>query len=228
VDLSGVLMSHQQLEPLVTILATATIITTIMYIILKQTDFSSPKQLYSLVSFVVLVDNLLLLLFVKFLWKQRALRGWLVSVPNLNGCWIGEIQSTWVDPLTSKRIDPIPVILNVKQTYLGLSAVMITGEMRSESISYQFLYDKEKQINQLIYTYKSTPKQTVKDRSPYHFGTIAFSLIEDDCLSLLGNYWTDRKTTGTITLTYRKRKLIYELPNEISHHPVSALRDNKS
>ena len=155
-------MSHQQLKPLVTILATATIITTIMYIILKQTDFSSPKQLYSLVSFVVLVDNLLLLLFVKFLWKQRALRGWLVSVPNLNGCWIGEIQSTWVDPLTSKRIDPIPVILNVKQTYLGLSAVMITGEMRSESISYQFLYDKEKQINQLIYTYKSTPKQTIK------------------------------------------------------------------
>jgi len=221
-------MSHQRLKPLVTILATVSIITTIVYALLKQTDFSSLKQLYSLVSFVVLVDNLLIVLFVKYLWKLRALRGWLVSVPNLNGCWIGEIQSTWVDPLTGRRIDPIPVILNVKQTYLGFSCFMLTGEMRSDSISYQFLYDKDKQINQLIYTYTSTPKQTVKDRSSYHFGTVAFSLTEDKSLSMVGNYWTDRKTTGTITLTYRQRKLIYKLPNEIGHHPVSALRDNKS
>lgn len=174
-----------------------------------------------LVPKVVSIDVMIIGVFASYLWKLGIFRGWLVQVPDLNGTWKGFIHSTWVNPDTGKRTDPIPTALTIKQSFFKISCVMRTGEMTSRSTIADFIIDGDNQVKQLSYTYDSNPLQSVKDRSPQHFGTIRFDIIQGKPMKLKGEYWTGRKTTGEVELTYWKKKLLDEYPKELGEHPVS-------
>ena len=73
----------------------------------------------------------------------------------------------------------------------------------------------------LVYSYISNPIQTVKERSPQHYGTIAFDIIEKPERKLIGEYWADRKTTGQVELTYWKKIKLEQYPKLLGRHPVS-------
>ena len=105
---------------------------------------------------------------------------------------------------------------------------MRTSEMTSRSIVSDFVLDKDNQINRLIYFYDSNPKQTVKERSPQHYGTMAFDLIEKPGRRIVGEYWTGRKTTGQIEMSYWKKEKMDCFPDGIGKHPVSEVRNNNS
>ncbi len=174
---------------------------------------------------VVTIDLLLIALFSSFLWKWRVFRSWLVPFPNLNGTWKGTIQTTWVDPVTGNRPAPIPAILTIKQTFFKISCVMRTGEMTSRCINSDFIIDKEKQLTRLIYSYDSSPIATVRDRSPQHMGTMVFDILEDTVMKMVGEYWTGRKTTGHIEMTFWKKKRLEQYPPQLGAHPVSQARE---
>jgi len=146
--------------------------------------------------------TLICVLFNKYLWKLKIFQGWLVKIPNLNGEWTGKIESDYIDKETGKVIDPVNVELNIRQSLLKISCVMKTEEMRSISLNSNFNVDKNNQILQLIYTYKSTPHQNIQGRSRMHHGTIIFDIDKENNkdIVLRGNYWTGRKTSGNITL----------------------------
>ena len=146
---------------------------------------------------------------------------------NLNGTWKGFIKSTWVDPKTNNRPQPIPVILTIKQSFLSISCVMRTQEMESYSFISGFVINQDNQILRLVYSYDSIPKQTVKDRSPQHFGTVIFNITNDDDKELIGEYWTGRKTTGTINLKFWKKEQLDKYPDNLGEHPVSKIRDEE-
>ena len=93
--------------------------------------------------------------------------------------------------------------------------------MTSYSTTTGFKIDPNRQIRQLIYSYTSTPKPSVKVRSAPHKGTIVFDMIGTPILKLEGSYWTDRETTGEISLIFREKKLLEEIPEDFSPHPVS-------
>lgn len=93
--------------------------------------------------------------------------------------------------------------------------------MASYSYIEGFTLDRDKQVRQLAYSYTSKPKPSVKERSTPHDGTIVFDLIGTPVSKLEGRYWTDRETTGEITLTYREKKVLEEIPEDFSPHPVS-------
>ena len=84
-------------------------------------DLSVAKDFFSLVPKVVSVDLLLIALFVKWGWKLKLFRGWLVPFPNLNGTWTGHIYSNWVDEATGQKIAPIPAMLTIKQNFFTAS-----------------------------------------------------------------------------------------------------------
>jgi len=178
---------------------------------------------------VVSIDLLIIVVFSSYLWHWKIFHSWLVPFPNLSGTWKGFIQTTWVDPVTNERPSSIPAILTIKQSFLKISCVMRTAEMTSRSIIADFVLDKDNQVKKLSYTYDSNPIATVKERSPQHLGTMIFDIIEKPKQKINGEYWTGRKTTGHIEMTFWKKEILEYYPKELGAHPVSELRgDNKT
>lgn len=177
---------------------------------------------------VVTFDTFLAILFAKWIWKCKLLYSWLVPFPNVNGTWKGTIKTNWIDGKTGKKPAPIPAILTIKQSFTNISCVMRTGEMNSYSFISGFIIDKENQILRLVYSYDSIPKQTVKDRSPQHFGTMYFDLIKNgDKKELSGDYWTGRETTGRVELEFWKTEHLEKYPEELGNHPVTGIRKDE-
>ena len=160
------------------------------------------------------------LVFALHAWKWPVFRNWLVPFPCLEGTWQGHIQTTWKNPKTGETPGPIPVILTIKQSFVRISCVMRTAEMTSRSYFADFWLDSNDQLRKLGYCYTSSPSVSVSNRSPVHDGTIAFEIIGDPVDKLRGTYWTTRKTTGEVTLTFRCRKRLDEYPDDLGEHPM--------
>lgn len=163
---------------------------------------------------VATMDLILLSFFVKWGWKLKLFKGWLVPFPDLNGTWEGQITTTWINLETGESPSPIKAFLTIKQTFSKMSCVLRTEEMTSYSYSEGFKLDSENQIKQLSFSYTSKPRTTVKDRSPVHEGSIVFDIIGTPAKKLKGEYWTSRKTTGEIIMAFREKKLLDEYPSE--------------
>ena len=172
------------------------------------------------VTTVISIDSLLVLIFVKWLWKWNKLYPWLVPFPDLNGTWEGFLKSNWTCPNTGKKVDEIPIILTINQTFINISCTMRTGEMCSESFSSGFIINTETENPKLIYSYKSDPKANVKDRSAPHFGTAMLSIVNNK-KELQGEYWSSRETTGTIHLEFWRKEKIDIYKDEFGEHPMS-------
>ena len=186
------------------------------------------KTIFQILATVISIDLIFCWIFAYFLWRLPIFKNWLVPFPDLNGTWKGEIPTTWMDPKTGERPGPIPAILTIKQSFLHISCVMRTAEMTSRSLTSSFVLDTENQLERLVYTYDSHPKETVRERSPQHCGTIDFEIVrENKTIKLVGGYWTGRKTTGTIEMHFWKKERIDAFPQEIGTHPVSEVRENE-
>lgn len=206
-------------------------ITVLVFFILLKLKNIEPLELVSclkLIPKVVSIDLLIVAAFSSYLWRLKIFHSWLVPFPNLNGTWKGEIQTTWIDPLTNERPAPIPTILTIKQSFFKISCVMRTAEMTSRSMIADFVLDKVNQVKKLSYTYDSNPVATVKERSPQHMGTMIFEIIEKPKRKIIGEYWTGRKTTGHIEMTFWKEEKLEHYPTELGVHPVSKLRGDNN
>ena len=60
-------------------------------------DLSKISDFFGLIPEVVTLDLIAITIFVKWLWRWEWFRGWLVPFPDLNGTWLGEIRSEWID-----------------------------------------------------------------------------------------------------------------------------------
>lgn len=184
-------------------------------------DLSKIKDFFSLVPKVVTIDLLAIAVFVKWGWRLRVFRGWLVPFPDLNGTWIGRIHSEWVDPKTGEKPSPIPVMLTVKQSFFHVSCVMRTSEMESCSFSEGFLIDPDRQVKKIAYSYTSKPRLSLNERSIPHDGSALFQIIEKPKPKLIGRYWTERLTKGEIVLDFYLKEQLEDLPEDIDDHPVT-------
>lgn len=153
------------------------------------------QLLFGDLSKTVFVLTMISTLFVKFGWKWKIFKGWLVVIPNLSGKWIGTMYSNYETPPLE-----IPTEVEIKQTFFRTTVKLKTGESKSNNIVASFNIDKDRGISQLIYTYYNIPNATVQDRSEIHCGTTILDISEDET-KLNGIYWTGRKTMGDIKLT---------------------------
>jgi hypothetical protein len=167
-----------------------------------------------LIPTVATVDAIAYFIFAAWLWRWKHFQGWLVPFPDLNGTWQGHIQTNWKDA-QGNTPGPIPAILTIKQSFGRLSCVMRTAEMESHSYLEGFLLDTDAQVRRLCYSYTSRPKVALRDRSTPHDGTALLSILGHPFYKLEGEYWTQRRTTGTVMLTFRTTDLLDELPTDI-------------
>ena len=149
----------------------------------------------------VTINTFISLVFIKWGWKFKVFRGWLVLVPNLNGLWKGSLRSSWIDPVKLEPYYTDDVCLNIRQTLFSISCVMTTAQMSSYSITANILIDNENQRKQLIYSYQSEPKQDLQGHSRIHYGTTKLDLNDVvNPTELSGSYWTNRETSGVLLL----------------------------
>lgn len=146
-------------------------------------------------------------LFSKYIWKWRFLQRWLVPYPNLQGTWSGTLQSTWEDPKTKKLLDPFPVKLCIRQDFENIFITMYTKESPSYSRAARFLTEPDGTTS-LSYTYSNKPSAIVRDRSEIHDGAAYLKVSNSSKLSLNGEYWTSRKTTGELKVEKISENLI--------------------
>src|ERR1700733_1979960 len=81
--------------------------------------------------------------FAKWLWRLPIFRGWLVPFPDLQGTWVGELQSTWKNPETGHRIPALRMIVVIRQTFSSVSCTLFTKESESYSTAAQITRDEE-------------------------------------------------------------------------------------
>jgi hypothetical protein len=155
---------------------------------------------------VVAIDCAVVGLFVKWLWKWRLLHPWLVPFPDLSGAWTGEIRSSYNDTTSTETPAPIPATLCVRQTFVQISCVMETAEMRSASALCTFDLDPDRQQRQLGYIYCSRPKLGLAEKSAMHDGAAIFDILDEPATKLSGQYWTTRGTRGDIELRRNRKR----------------------
>jgi hypothetical protein len=188
---------------------------------LEGLDLSRLIDFFGLIPKVVTIDLLAVAVFVRWGWKLKIFRGWLVPFPDLNGSWVGFIYSDWENPTTKEKPDPIPVMLTVKQSFFHISCMARTDEMEGYSHSESFFIDPGRQIKNITYLYTSKPRISLSKRSIPHDGAAAFKIVEGQKQKLIGRYWTDILSKGEIILEYYSKEMLEELPEHLGEHPVT-------
>ena len=91
----------------------------------------------------------------------------------------------------------------VKQTASSLSFRLITEESRSETVSAGIETCPDGTF-EITCTYRNKPKAAYRHRSEVHYGSMLLIAEGQVPAALHGEYWTDRKTSGTVALTDRR------------------------
>jgi hypothetical protein len=149
------------------------------------------------------------IVFEHFLWRQRWLYGWFVKRPDLRGTWRGEIKSDWVDPATGESVPVIRCYLGVTQTLSKLQLHLMTPESESWLVAERVHPSPNGNGYQVFGVYTNKPHVHLRgERSEIHYGAIILDTHGPSPHPniMTGEYWTDRKTSGSLTFSGRTRK----------------------
>lgn len=178
------------------ILGLAFIVYGIIFTLTQNFDSIDFHKAITHVSTTISINIILWMLFIAWAWKWKIFYPWLVPFPNLSGDWEGTIKSNWKE----KELEPIPIEVSITQNFFNVQVRIKTKESRSYSIGASFDIDNERGFQQLFYTYLNTPKAGVRERSEIHYGSTILNFDGFKVKKMDGEYWTDRETTGEITL----------------------------
>ncbi|PGY94668.1 hypothetical protein [Bacillus cereus] len=138
-------------------------------------------------------------IFKKFLWGICPNLFYKIRVTNspyLGGNWTGYLHSDYIYPETNKTGDPIKASMKIIHKFDCIRIQLETNQSYSSSYASDITEDGGEQ-KYLCYLYVNDAD---KDRhlNPKHDGAVKLRIKENDELILEGNYWTGRKTTGTM------------------------------
>lgn len=179
------------------ILGLAFIVYAIIFTLTQNFDSIDFHKAITHVSTTISINIIIWMIFIAWAWKLKIFYPWLVPFPNLSGDWEGTIKSNWKE----KELEPIPIEVSITQNFFNIQVRIKTNESRSYSIGASFDIDNERGFQQLFYTYLNTPKAGVRERSEIHYGSTILNFDGFKVTKMDGEYWTDRETTGEITLT---------------------------
>ncbi|WP_299655373.1 hypothetical protein [uncultured Jannaschia sp.] len=167
-------------------------------------------------SFTLAVLTSLLWLFDKHLWKAWPIK-FFCKRPNLNGTWQVSLQSSYVDPETSKVVPATKGYAAIRQTFSSISLRLMTEQADSFLIVGSFDIQNDG-VAYLYGAYQSDPTVHLRSNvSEIHYGSFKYKVIGGPPFELSGHYWTDRKTSGTIRLFDRREDIFdsFSLANDL-------------
>ena len=171
---------------------------------LVKNGFMTGKELWNAVSSSVSFAIIGRLIFLKYVWKYIPLLEKIHKVPILEGSWEGVFESTW---RATPESPPATGAIQVEIVQPDLYTIKIT-QRSGESVSTSYGETIEVQEGGAIFlnfSYRNDPNAQVRDRSHMSYGTARYEVIRDGrSHRLVGNYFTDRKSTGHIKLTRKE------------------------
>ncbi len=172
-------------------------------------------------STVVGVLVILSLVVEYYLWRISWLQKWFVSMPDLRGTWKVVVQSDWVSPETGKTVPPIMCFMGVKQSMSCLQMHLMTPESESWFVAYSVNYAQSGHGYQIAAVYTNKPNVNLRNnRSSMHLGALVLETHgENEVIpeSISGEYWTDRKTTGTIVMSDKDNNQFTRFDDALKH-----------
>ncbi|MER7417754.1 hypothetical protein ABT346_13390 [Micromonospora peucetia] len=150
---------------------------------------------------VAAVAVILILAFDLFAW--RWLPYWLVKRPMLRGTWKARLRSSWLDS-DGHQVEKTCYIV-IDQTFSKVSIAMIFDISDSTSVAADIVSEGSRPI--LSCTYRSSAHALSQSDNPPHRGALSLYVAMSSRVSLEGDYWTERKTTGRIATVGRSKKL---------------------
>lgn len=137
------------------------------------------------------------LFFTKILWKSSLVqKSGVVKVPELNGKWEGEINSTYTEDGENEATE---ADLEITQNWRKVEVELRTESSKSRSKGATMLTDHAKPI--LNYQYENEPDADTVDSMNIHRGTAELEYRKENGEEILeGNYYTgpNRKNQGTL------------------------------
>lgn len=146
-------------------------------------------------------------IFDKYLWKRWPFSE-LGGRPDLSGTWQVELHSSYQNPRTGQRRPIVNGYLAVRQTYTTLSIRLMTKE--AESFLVASSVEKQPDGTTYIYgVYQSDPSILLRGIvSEIHYGSFKYKIVGNPVYELIGHYWTDRHTSGSVKVYNRTKKYI--------------------
>lgn len=111
-------------------------------------------------------------------------------MPVLAKQYSGSFVSDW-----QNKNETYEAGLEIKQSFLNVSIVFKSGESRSYSVLSAI--DTKGDSKRLVYNYQNEPKAELANRSTIHKGTAELWIETNG--ELIGNYYTNRKTGGSMS-----------------------------
>ena len=136
--------------------------------------------------------------FDRFIWKWPPLRRFgLVTVPNLNGSWQGQLTSSYT---LDNNVHSISVVIT--QQWSKILVRLDAEESNSKSVAASFLTN-DPTSPELVYVYENDPMAMAPKSMQIHSGTARLRLTGS---TLSGQYYTGRGrgTIGDIVLERAK------------------------
>ena len=143
--------------------------------------------------------------FDQWLWRWKRL-SWFTRRPVLAGTWMVRLRSDWEDPEVSQPVDPITCYVAVRQTYLTLSMRLLTAQSSSTLLA-QGIVGIEDGWYRVAGVYLNTPGVELRGvQSEMHYGALLLEVCGTHPSSFKGEYWTDRKTRGSLSFIERRSR----------------------
>lgn len=177
-----------------------------------------PKSFFAPVSIVVGTLSTLLFCFDGWVWRWPGIIT-LSKRPDIRGTWKGVLQSDWKDE-NGETIDPIEIFMVIHQTFSSIYLRMLSPESSSVTLAAAINQEIDGQFS-IAVIYRNEPQLSIRDRSPIHHGGMKLVVVGEDKQRLQGEYWTERKTTGSIVLTRisEEKAMDYESAQKIVSDP---------
>lgn len=153
--------------------------------------FSSSQTLFGYAGTAITGSAAFMWAFNKWLWRWKPLNLITGKIPVLAQNYKGTLKFVWDGREQTRDTE-----IWVTQTYLNISVSLGTNESHSDSITAAIR--KEDNRYQLIYTYLNSPNGELQGKSEVHFGTAMLRI--DNPKHITGNYFTGRKTNGSMDL----------------------------
>jgi len=151
-------------------------------------------------------------LFLEYVaWHWAWLNGWFFDLPDLRGTWRVTLQSDWEDPNTGKIIGPIHCFMAVSQSASKIQMCLLTEQSKSWFRASAICRTPAGTGYEIVGLYTNQPKLGFRPKmSGIHLGAVTIethgeSRAKPDILT--GEYWTDRKTAGVMTLENRNPRV---------------------
>ena len=104
------------------------------------------------------ITALAIAFFATWAWRWPLFRGWLVVVPDLNGCWVGTIA-----PISVINGGEIHTVANIRQTLFRVAIRIWTRRLKSSSYAAEVYCDEDSGEQRFVYSYVADPYLANKD-----------------------------------------------------------------